>query len=323
MSWTRRFLYGAAVAIASAGWAAHAAGYPDKPVRLIVSFSPGGSVDATARLLSDALTRRWGQPVVVENRPGADGNIAAEFVTRAPPDGYTLLITSNSISISPALRKLPFDPLRDLTPVIRVLSIPNLLVVNPAVPAQNLAELVRQAKREPGKLTYASSGTATTPFMGMALLISLTGMQMVHVPFKGTAPALTATLGKQTDLMFGDVNSTLPFVQAGKLRALAISSSTRLNLSPDIPTVAESGYADFDTSTWVGIFSPAGTPSPVLDRIAADIGSLLGDPGFRKRLGDMGAQVNGESMQTFAHLIRDDIARWRKVAAEQQISATD
>ena len=316
----------AALTAVSAAWsqaAGPSSGFPSKPVRLIVSFSAGGSVDVTARLLSQSLSSRWSQPVVVENKPGADGNIAAEYVTQAQPDGHTLLITSNSISITPALRKLPFDPGKDLKPIVRVLSIPNFLVAHPSLPANSVAELIGLAKSKPKEVLFASSGTGTTPFMGMALLMNMTGVSMTHVPYKGTAPAVIGVLGNETPLMFGDLNSTLPHIRAGKLKALGISSASRSSLAPDVPTLAESGLPGFATATWVGIFGPTGTPDDVVGKIYRDVAEVMKTPEFQQKLQGMGAQAEGDGPAQFAAVMKDDIARWTKVVASQGIKPTD
>jgi tripartite-type tricarboxylate transporter receptor subunit TctC len=297
--------------------------WPTKPVHLVVSFAPGGSVDATARILSVALGERWKQPVIVENKAGADGNIAAEFVTRAAADGGTLLLTSNALVITPALRKLPFDPLKDLKPVVQVLSIPNLLVAHPTLPANSITELIALARAQPQKLSFASSGTGTTPFMGMALLMQVTGTRMTHVPFKGTAPAVMATVGNQTQLMFGDVNSTLPQVRGGKLKALGISSTQRSPLAPEIPTLAESGLPGFETSTWVGLLAPAGTPQAIVEAVQRDVIAVLSDPAIVARVRAMGGQVDARDSATFSATMRQDIERWTRIAREQDIKASD
>jgi tripartite-type tricarboxylate transporter receptor subunit TctC len=316
----------AALGFGSIAWsqpAAQAPGFPAKPVRLIVSFSAGGSVDVTARLLAQSLSARWPQPVVVENKPGADGNIAAEYVTQAVPDGHTLLITSNSISITPALRKLPFDPLKDLKPIVRVLSIPNFLVAHPSLPANSVAELIALAKSKPKEVLFASSGTGTTPYMGMALLMNMTGVSMTHVPYKGTAPAVMGVLGNETPLMFGDLNSTLPHIRAGKLKALGISSASRSSLAPDIPTLAETGLPGFATATWVGIFAPAGTPDGVVAMLYREAAEVMKTPEFQQKLQGMGAQAEGDDPAQFATVMKDDIARWTQVVTSQGIKPTD
>lgn len=297
--------------------------FPNKPVRLIVSFAPGGSVDATARQLGAVLQEQWKQAVVIESRAGADGNIAAELVARAPADGYTLLTTSNAISITPALRKLPFDPLNDLKPITRVLSIPNFLVTHPSLPVNSVTELIALAKSKPNELSFASSGTGTTPFMGMALLQTLTGARMTHIPYKGSAPAVLATLANQTQLMFGDVNSTLPQVRAGKFKILGVSSMRRSHLAPEVPTIAESGQPGFETSTWIGLFAPGSTPKALVDGVARDIAAILKTPAFQEKIRGMGAQANGESTEAFAAIMKADIERWTLVVKELDIKATD
>ncbi len=328
MTRTVRSLRRALAVAAAAAWLAPAAhaqapAWPTKPVRLVVSFAPGGSVDSTARLLSTALSDRWKQPVVVENKAGADGNIAAEYVARAPADGGTLLLTSNSIAITPALRKLPFDPLKDLSAVVQVLSIPNLLVVHPSVPANTVGELVALVKAEPQNYAFASSGTGTTPFMGMALLMQMGGLRLTHVPYKGTAPAVMATLANQTQLMFGDVNSTLPQVRGGKLKALGVSSLQRLPLVPDIPTLAESGLPGFDTATWIGLFAPAGTPAAVLETVQRDVLAVLADPAVGAKVQAMGGKVDARASAAFAATMRQDTERWTRIVREQDIKAGD
>jgi tripartite-type tricarboxylate transporter receptor subunit TctC len=313
----------AAFALLAGSAHAQAAPWPTRPVRLVVSFAPGGSVDSTARILSVALGERWKQPVIVENKAGADGNIAAEFVARAAPDGTTLLLTSNALTITPALRRLPFDPLKDLKPVVQLLSIPNLLVVHPTLPANSVTDLIALAKADPQKLSFASSGTGTTPFMGMALVMQMTGARMTHVPFKGTAPAVMATVANQTQLMFGDVNSTLPQVRGGKLKALGISSTQRSPLAPEIPTLAESGLPGFETSTWVGLLAPAGTPQAIVDAVQRDVIALLSDPAIVARVRAMGGQVDARESAAFTTMMRQDIERWTRIAREQDIKATD
>lgn len=313
----------AGFALATCNTLAQSVPWPTKPVRLVVSFAPGGSVDSTARILSVALGERWKQPVVVENKAGADGNIAAEFVARAPADGSTLLLTSNSLAITPALRKLPFDPLKDLLPIVQVLSIPNLLVVHPSLAASTVNDLVALAKAEPQKLAFASAGTGTTPFMGMALLMQMSGVKMTHVPFKGTAPAVMATVGNQTQLMFGDVNSTLPQVRGGKLKAIGISSMQRSPLAPEIPTLAESGLPGFETATWVGLFAPAGTPQHIVEAAQRDVIAVLSDPAIVARVRAMGGQVDARDHAAFATTMRQDIERWTRITREQDIKASD
>lgn len=303
--------------------AAQAGAFPSKPVRMIASFSPGGSVDATARFLVNPLSEAWGQSLVVENKPGADGNIAAEFVARSAADGYTVLITSNSISVTPALRKLPFDPLNDLQPIMRVLSIPNFLVVHPSLPVSSVGELIALARSKPGELGFASSGTGTTPFLGMALLMNITGIRMTHVPHKGTAPAVLSTLGNQTQLMFGDLNSTVPHIRSGKLKALGVSSLQRSPLAPDIPTIAESGLPGFETATWIGIFVPGGTPKSVAEKLHRDLELAMRSPEFAKSMAGMGAQPAGDGPAEFAKVMREDIARWTELVKAQGIRASD
>lgn len=297
--------------------------YPNKPVKLIVSFAPGGSVDVTARQLGAALTEHWKQSVIIETRAGADGNIAAEMVARSTPDGYTLLITSNAISITPALRKLPFNPISDLKAITRISSIPNFLVVHPSLPVNNIQELIAYAKSKPGELSFASSGTGTGPFMGMALLQTQTGIRMTHIPYKGSAPAVMATLGNQTQLMFGDLNSTYPHVKSGKLKILGVSSLQRSALAPEVPTVSESGITGFEIGTWVGVFAPANTPKSIVDALSRDIDLALKTPAFQEKIKSMGAQLNGDNPETFANIMKSDIDRWTRVVRELDIKATD
>lgn len=293
--------------------------WPTQPVRLVVSFSAGGSVDATARPLAQALAARWSQPVVVENKPGADGNIAAELVTRSTGDGYTLLVTSNAISITPALRKLPFDPLTDLRPIARVLSVPNFLVAHPSLGADSVADLIRLARAKPGELMFASAGIGTTPFMGMALLMNLSDAKMTHVPYKGTAPAVMGILGNETSVMFGDLNSLMPHVRSGKLKALGVSSATRSKLAPDIPTLAESGLPGFATATWIGVFAPAGMSDALVQRIHRDIDAVIRSPDFQARVDAMGAQLEADGPEALAGIMRNDIASWTRVVSTQGI----
>jgi len=299
---------------------------PNKPVKLIVSFAPGGSVDTSARFIAAALGEHWHQGVLVENKPGADGNIAADFVAKNNPDGSVLLITSNAITITPALNTLPFDPLSDLKPIVRVMSIPNFLVVHPSLPIYKVQDLIEYAKRQPSRLSFASSGTGTTPFMGMALLQSISGIQMTHIPFKGSAPAVLATLSNQTQLMFGDLNSTMPHIRAGKFRALGVSGLQRSALATDIPTIAESGVsslAGFETSTWVGILGPKTMTRSLAQNIAQDVSSVLKSNMIQEKIKTMGAQMNGEMNDDFGSFMRTDLERWSRLVKELEIKAGD
>jgi len=299
---------------------------PTKPVKLIVSFAPGGSVDTSGRIIAANLAELWHQGVIIENKAGADGNIAADYVAKSNGDGSVLLITSNALTITPALNPLPFDPLNDLKPLIRVMSIPNFLVVHPSLPVYKLQDLIEFAKKNPNRLSFASSGTGTTPFMGMALLESLTGIQMTHIPFKGSSPAVLATLSNQTQLMFGDLNSTLPHIRSNKFRALGVSGSIRSSLAGDIPTIAESGVsslAAFETSTWVGIFGPKAMSSTLGQNIAQDISSVIKNQSVQEKIRLMGAQSNGELTDEFTNFMKNDLERWTRLVKELDIKAGD
>jgi tripartite-type tricarboxylate transporter receptor subunit TctC len=236
------------------------------------------------------------------------------------------LITSNAITITPALNTLPFDPLSDLKPIVRVMSIPNFLVVHPSLPIYKVQDLIEYAKRQPSRLSFASSGTGTTPFMGMALLQSISGIQMTHIPFKGSAPAVLATLSNQTQLMFGDLNSTMPHIRAGKFRALGVSGLQRSALATDIPTIAESGVsslAGFETSTWVGILGPKTMTRSLAQNIAQDVSSVLKSTMIQEKIKTMGAQMNGEMTDDFGSFMRTDLERWSRLVKELEIKAGD
>ena len=301
-----------------AGIDARAQAYPNKPIRLVVGFAPGGAADTVARALSEGLGRALGQPVVIENRAGAGSSIAAENVARSAPDGYSVLIASpSSISVNPALNpKLGYKP-GDLVPITKVSSSPLVAVVNPALPVASLRDLVAYAKANPGKLNYATSGVGSAPHFGAALFSQLAGIEMVHVPFKGGAPAVTSVVSGDTHLCFGTPPSVLPMAKAGRLRALAVSSPERSTLMPDIPGMAEVGMPDFSIAFWYGLFVPAGTPPDVVKKLyEATIKAAQGAQ-YREILAREGTEVAlSKSPEDFAAFLREDEKLWVKLAKE-------
>ena len=295
--------------------------YPSKPVRMVVGFPPGGGTDILARIVAQKLSEAWGQQVVVENRPGASATIAAAVVAKAAPDGYTISmgqLTPNAIA--PALMAdLPYDAARDFVPVILVGTSPNVLVVNPSLPAKNLAELVALAKSRPGKVTYASSGQGSLQHIAAELFSGVAGLQVVHVPYKGSSQAIVDMLSGQVDMNFDSMPAALQHVKAGKLRALAVTSSKRAGGLPEVPTVAESGYADYDLNTWWGLFVPAGTPAAVIAKIHRDTLALLQNADVRERFAGVSVDVGGGSAEDFANLVAGDIAKYRTLVRQLKI----
>ena len=307
----------AALAVAG-GALAQAPSYPSKPIRLVVPFPPGGTTDILAREVAQKLTDAWGQSVVVDNRPGAGGNIGAELVAKAAPDGYTLLMgTVGTHAINSSLyAKLPYDHVKDFAPVILVADVPNVLVVNPALPVNSVAELIAYAKSNPGKLNFASSGNGTSIHLSGELLKTMAGVQMVHVPYKGSAPALTDLVGGQVQLMFDNLPSSLPQIKAGKLRAIAVTSATRAAALPDVPTVAEAGLPGFEATSWFGVLAPAGTPQAIVAKLNVEIARWLATPEAQERLRGQGANAAGGSPEDFAKHIAAETAKWAKVVKE-------
>jgi tripartite-type tricarboxylate transporter receptor subunit TctC len=285
-------------------------GYPAKPVRLVVGFSAGGGTDTLARLLGKRLTENWTQPIVIENRAGADGSIAAELVAHAAPDGYALVMISNAHTITPFQRKLGYDPIQDFAPVTLVASTPNLLLVHPSLPVHDVRELVALAQKRPGQLTFASSGTGTSPFLAMELFKSMSGTAMVHVPYKGSAPAVVDLLGGHVQLMFGAISTTLAQVEARRLRAIAISAARRWPSLPVIPTVSESGLPGFEASTWYGVLAPGATPREIVNKLQSDIAAILREREVREYLAGIGFAPSGNRPEEFAELIRSDMKKW-------------
>ena len=307
----------ATIAVAAASTAG-AQGYPNKPVRLVVPFPAGGTTDIVARAVAQKLTETWGQSVVVDNRPGAGGNIGSELVAKAAPDGYTLLMgTVGTHAINPSLyAKMPYDHVKDFAPVVLVAGVPNVLVVNPSVPAQNVGELIAYAKANPGKLNFASSGSGTSIHLSGELFKVLTGVQMTHVPYKGSAPALSDLVGGQVQLMFDNLPSSLAFIKANRLRALAVTSTTRAPALPDVPTMVEAGVPNFEASSWFGMLAPAGTPPDVVARINGDVAKWLATPEAREKMVAQGAIAVGGSPDDFARHIAAETAKWAKVVKE-------
>lgn len=288
--------------------------YPAKPVRVIVSYSPGGATDIVARLVAAKLTEALGKPFVVENITGAGGIIGDSAAARAAPDGYTVLGTSSTFAINPAVRaKLPYDPLKNFAPISLVASAPFMLVVHPSLPVKSVKELVALAKANPGKLDYASAGQGTAVHLAVELFSSLAGVKMMHIPYKGSGPALIDLLAGQVQLTFANVLSSRAHVQSGRLRALAVSSAKRSSVLPDLPTVAESGVPGYDTASWYAYLAPAGTPPVAIQRINSAIVRSVKSPEFSRRLAADGAEPVGSTPEEFGRFLAAEIARWHKV----------
>jgi tripartite-type tricarboxylate transporter receptor subunit TctC len=294
---------------------AQAQSYPNKPIRLICPFPPGGAVDIASRATAHTLSQLLGQPVTVDNRPGAGGNIGAEITAKSAPDGYTLLMTTSGImGINPALySKIPFDSIKDFAPVSMLVSLNNVLVLNPSVPAKSVQEVINLAKAQPGKLTYASSGNGTSIHLSGELFKSMTGVDMLHIPYKGSSPAVTDLLAGQVNMMFDNIPSSLPHIKAGKLRALAVTGSKRSQLLPDLPTIAEAGVPGYDSYVWFGVVAPAGTPSEIIAKLNAALVKTAATPEFRDRLTSQGYDVMSSTPEQMAASIRGEIAKWGKV----------
>jgi tripartite-type tricarboxylate transporter receptor subunit TctC len=289
--------------------------FPVKPVRLIVTYPAGGPADIAARALAQKLAEAWGQQVVVDNRAGAGGIIGTELVAKAAPDGYTLLHgTAAGLVINPLLRnKLPYDTLRDFAPVSMVVIVPQLLVTHPGVPASTLKELIALAKSQPGRLNYASVGVGSPNHLGMELLKSMAGIDMVHVPYKGAAPAMADLMAGQVQLAFNGMASVVPQVAIGKLKAIAIGSAARSAAAPEVPTVAEAGLPGFEYTAWNGNFAPAATPRALVAAISSDIRKALAAPDLVQRLSSLGSEPGGSTPAQFAAFIREDHVRWSRV----------
>ena len=294
--------------------------YPNRPLRLIVPFAPGGGTDILARVIGQKLTESMGQQVVVDNRAGAGGNIGAELTAKAPRDGYTILMVSASYAVNASLYQLAFDPLRDLAPITQVATVPFVLVAHPSLPANNAKELIALARAKPGSLNYASSGTGSAPHLAGELLTMSTNTQMVHVPYKGGAPAITDLLAGQVQLLFSTVIQGLPHIKAGKLKPIAVASLKRSSALPHVATLDESGVAGYDVTNWFGVLAPAGTPAPILARLNAEIVKHLQSPDLAQRLAAEGAEAVGGTARDFERLIRRDIEKYTRIVKAAGIS---
>jgi tripartite-type tricarboxylate transporter receptor subunit TctC len=292
---------------------ARAQAYPTRPVRLIIGYPPGGSADITARLIGHWLSERLGQPFIVESRPGASTNIAAEAVVHAPSDGYTLLLVAPANAINATLyEKLNFDFIRDIAPVAGLIRFPNVLQVNPSVPAKTVPEFIAYAKANPGKLNMASAGNGSTTHVSGELFKMMTGVSIVHVPYRGAAPALTDLISGQVQVTFENPMASIEFIRAGKLRALAVTTATRSEVLPDLPTVGDF-VPGYEASAWYGIGAPRGTPDEIINKLNKEINTILTDPKSKARLADLGASVIPGSAFDFGKLIADETDKWAKV----------
>lgn len=314
---TRRFLFAlfalcAAATLASAPVAAQA--YPNKPVRIVVGYAAGGATDVIARLIGPALSEGLGQTVVIENRAGANSNLGAEAVARAPADGYTVFVFTIANTINATLYdKLGYDPQKDFEPVGLIAKVPNILVVNNNLPVKTLAEYVAYAKAQPQGITFASSGSGSSIHLSGEIFKMITKLNMLHVPYRGSAPAVTDLIGGQVQSMFDNAPSAMPHVQGGRLRAIAITSPQRSPLLPNLPTVAESGYAGFDVQSWFGLAVPHGTPQAVVERLNTELNKVLAQPAVKQRLAEMGATPAGGTPAEMRGFIGAELKRWQAV----------
>jgi tripartite-type tricarboxylate transporter receptor subunit TctC len=295
--------------------------YPARPIRLVVGFAPGGGNDITARLMAQWLSEHLGQPLVIENRPGAGTNVATEAVVNATPDGYTILFVSPAAAINATLyEKLNFNFIRDLTPIAGIMSIPNVMVVNPSVPAKTVPEFIAYAKANPGKVNVASPGVGTSVHLAAELFKMMTGVDMVHVAYKGSAPSLTDLLGGQVQVSFATMPASIEFIRSGRLRALAVTTATRSPVLPDVPTVGEF-VPGYEVSTWYGLCARAGTPAEAIAKINNEINAAFADPTMKVRLADLGGIPIAGSPGDFGKLIADETEKWAKVIRRAGIRA--
>ena len=299
-----------------------AAQYPSKPIKIVVPYPPGGFNDTLGRTLAAKFTEAWGQPSFVENKPGGNTLIGTDFVAKSPPDGYTLLVVAFPFAVTPSLTKqMPYDTLRDFAPIVLAAQSPNLLVVNPQVPVKTVGELIALAKAQPGKLSYASTGNGSSNHISMELFKSMAGVDIVHIPYKGSAPAVSDLLGGQLAVMFDNVPNVLPQVKAGRLRALGTSGTKRTPLAPDVPTVAEAGVPGYEVTVWFGLVAPAGTPREIVQKLNAEVLKILAMPDVRERFLAQGVEPVGSTPEQFGEHIRAQMSKWSKVVQDAGVKA--
>lgn len=316
--WTRLFVLAAALAVGSAS----AQQFPTKPIRLIVPFAPGGATDYMGRTIAQKLSESLGQPVVVDNRPGANAILGTDMVAKAAPDGYTLLLNAFGHATNPYLvAKLPYDTVKDIAPITLLVTGPLLLVAHPSVPANNVKELIAYLKANPNKLNYASGGIGSSQHFAMELLQNVSGTKMTHIAYKGTAPAYVDLLAGTTSMMFDNLVTAMPQVKAGKLKAIAVSTPQRMSQVPDVPTVMESGLPGFETGIWHGILTTAGTPKPIIDRLNSEIVKALNAPDVKEQFLARGLIPVGGTPEQFDAFIRSEMGKWSKVIKEAGIKA--
>ena len=311
------WMLGAAFALLAAG-VAGAQSWPAKPIRWIVPFAPGGTTDILARTISDKLTIALGKPVIVENNPGAGGGVGAVQTAKAAPDGYTIMggtISTHAINAS-LYKTLPYDPVKDFTPITLIARVPNLLVVNPDVPAKNVKELIALMKANPSKYTFASSGNGTSQHLSGELFKSMAGVDMQHIPYKGSPAALQDVVSGQVTMTFDNITTAWPLAKAGKLRALAVTTAKRSPIAPDVPTLAEAGLAGYEIGSWQGVFAPAGTPVDVVKRLNAEIVKIINMPDVREKLVGLGAEPVGNTPDEFAALVKSEVVKWAAVVKQ-------
>lgn len=319
----RRALCAAAVSLAATvGFSASAQTYPTKTVRILFGLSAGSSSDVMARIVANKLSQQWGQSVIIDNRPGAAGNIAADFVAKSAPDGYTLLLSNNSIAIAPSFyKKLNYDPLKDLVPVTELAMTPHVLCVNPTLPIRSVKDLIAMAKAKPDALMYSSAGIGQTDHMATALFAEMAGIRMTHVPYKGGPPALQGVMNGEVALDFPGVAAALPFMKSGNIRCLAVSTNMRSRIVSDLPTLNEEGVKGYEHSLWNGIFVPSGTQPDILTKISAGFAEALKDPDVTKRLADLGIEPVGSSPKEFEEHFRAEVEKWATVIERTGIRA--